>query len=274
MAFVARTPSYVFMPSRSFGKRTNQQIKNRTLPSTVERVWDNVPYHSFEYIKYIFEVDPNYFDHYPENIRDILKQIWHPNIIMKQKKFVRKYLRAIFNIKAAGLNPLSENELIIHIRSGDLFNDSYTTVDHKEAKKGYTVPPLSYYKKVIESNNYEKIHIVAQDKGNPCIEELLKTYPNVSLSSHGLEADIELILAAKHICASVGSFVSMLQDLTDNTTRIYYPSFAESGFISDTSWNIKIDIDKPGDRYQSKFIGGWLNTKEQRNIILNWEIPS
>ncbi len=231
------------------------------------------PYHSFEHIRRNVGPGNNYFAYCPEEYRDIMKEVWTSDNIVIHRELVRKYMRDIFCINAAELNPLSENELIIHIRSGDLFDDSDTTVDHKESIKGYIVPPLSYYKKVIESNNYDKIYIVAQDKGNPCVEELLKTYPNVSLSSHGLEADIELILAAKHICASVGSFVSMLQDLTDNTTRIYYPSFAECSFISDTSANIRIDIDKPGDRYGSKFIGGWLNTKEQRDIILNWELP-
>ena len=54
-----------------------------------------------------------------------------------------------------------ENDVVIHIRSGDIFNKCPHPV--------YIMPPLSYYVNILNEKNFNKIYLVAADKLNPFI---------------------------------------------------------------------------------------------------------
>jgi hypothetical protein len=67
---------------------------------------------------------------------------------------------------------LTETDLVIHIRSGDIFLPQFYDFD-------YTQPPLTYYTNIIENNKYDNIYLVAEDYRNPVINQLLEKYPNI-----------------------------------------------------------------------------------------------
>lgn len=60
-------------------------------------------------------------------------------------------LKNIFTIKSDSKNKFEENDLIIHIRSGDIFSSS--------PAPGYICPPLVYYTDILNKNNFKKIYI-------------------------------------------------------------------------------------------------------------------
>lgn len=90
---------------------------------------------------------------------EIFKQNIEERNILLQKAFL------INNI-----NKLSDNDIVIHIRSGDIFSHN--------PPPDYIPPPLSFYTKQINKYKYEKIHIICEDTNNPVVNELLKLYKN------------------------------------------------------------------------------------------------
>lgn len=130
---------------------------------------------------------------------------------------VREILMNLFVIDYKTLEPLGQDELVIHIRSGDI-------VSH-EIHPEYIIPPLSYYTKYIESSQYKKIYIMAEDMHNTCIEVLKNKYNHINFELRCLTEDISLVLRARNIMMTIGSFVPALLWVTNNTKNIIYPSY-------------------------------------------------
>ena len=167
------------------------------------------------------------------------------NDIFKQNIEERnKILQKAFLIN--NINKLPENDVVIHIRSGDIFSSK----PHPE----YVPPPLSYYTKEIDKYKYEKIHIICEDTINPVVNELLKLYKNAVYEKNTLEKDIRIILGATNILYSVGSFITSLMLLSNNNK-----------YLHDSAYN----NGKLKDYY--KIMKPWKNTIEQRNYILTYD---
>lgn len=169
-----------------------------------------------------------------------------PNDIFKQNIEERnKILQKAFLIN--NINKLPENDLVIHIRSGDIFNSN--------PHPNYVPPPLSYYTKEIDKYKYEKIHIICEDTINPVVNELLKLYKNVVWEKNNLEKDIIIILGATNIILSVGTFIPSLMKLSNNIKYIHN--------------SFKTNINK--NQEYNKIMRPWKNTIEQRNYILTYD---
>ena len=167
------------------------------------------------------------------------------NAIFKQNiEEKNKILQKAFLIN--NINKLPENDLVIHIRSGDIFSSN----PHPD----YIPPPLSYYTKEIDKRKYKKIHIICEDTKNPVVNELRKLYKNAVYEKNTLEKDIRIILGATNILYSVGSFITSLMFLSNNNK-----------YLHDYVYN----NGKLKEYY--KFMKPWKNTIEQRNYILTYD---
>lgn len=89
-----------------------------------------------------------------------------------------------------------EDSLIIHIRSGDIFNIPINS---------YYQNPINYYEKLIQE--YENVIVVtSEEKNNPVIESLLKN-KKVKLQSSSLKNDFNFLYNAVNLATSgVGTF--------------------------------------------------------------------
>uniref|UniRef100_A0A6C0BTS0 Glycosyltransferase n=1 Tax=viral metagenome TaxID=1070528 RepID=A0A6C0BTS0_9ZZZZ len=153
-------------------------------------------------------------------------------------------LKEAFKIK--NVNIIDENNLVIHIRGGDIFS-------HKP-HWAYVPPPLSYYVKQIEKRKYEKIIIVSEDTKNPVINKLQEMYKNVIYNKNNLDVDINIILGATNLVFSVGTFVPALMKMSDNIKYLHGSEF---------------DIEELEEYY--KKMKPWNNTEEQRKYIMNYK---
>ena len=153
---------------------------------------------------------------------------------------------------------LNENDLLIHIRSGDIFINN--------PHSGYIMPPLSYYVKIIEETQFNNIYMISEDRKNPCINELLKLYPQIIFKIQSLNDDIKLILSAHNIMTSFGTFVHALLSVSFNIKNIYKVSYDYNNTLL-TNINI-YDIDF--NEYHN-LMKPWRNTTEQRNLMLNYQ---
>ena len=166
------------------------------------------------------------------------KDIFKQNIEERNKILQKAFL-------ISTINKLPENDIVIHIRSGDIFSSN--------PHPNYVPPPLSYYTKEIDKYKYEKIHIICEDTINPVVNELRKLYKNAVYERNTLEKDIRIILGATNIIYSVGTFIPSLMLLSNNNKYLYGKVFENEEL-----------------KEYYKIMKPWKNTIEQRNYILTY----
>ncbi len=165
--------------------------------------------------------------------------------------------------------PLGEQDLVIHIRSGDVFQ--------KNPHSGYGQPPLSFYKKIVELPIWHSISLVFEDKSNPIIDPLIdfakQRCSRVEEVSGDIRSDIEYLLRAKTLVVGGGTFLPAIAAMSRNLTTVY--SFL-GNFVTWGNPNISCTIvgDKQ-DVYSSEILSNnWQNTESQRKLMLEYPMDT
>ena len=91
------------------------------------------------------------------------------------------------------------NDLYIYIRSGDIFNNP---------NKFYSQPPLCFYVKIINNNKFNNIYIIAEDKNNRIIDELINKFPKIKYNKNILKIDIAYLIYAYNLVGGVSTFIN------------------------------------------------------------------
>lgn len=180
------------------------------------------------------------------------------SLTTKNIEFTRNILQEIFTIN--NVPTLHENTVVIHIRGGDIFS--------LWPHNAYIMPPLSYYKNIITSNNFKKFIMISEDKNNPCVNKLLELYPSIEFKIQTLEEDIKLLLGSQNVIESFGSFSPALLTLSKNIKNIYRPSYSHDTLLSKLPHKYNI-FETNLDDYKQK-MSPWKNTAEQRNIMMTY----
>jgi len=169
------------------------------------------------------------------------------------EKITLDSLKKIFKVKSN--LEFNENDLLIHVRSGDIFSSN--------PHPGFVPPNFSFYKNIITSRNWNNIYLLAEDTRNPIINKLIREF-NVTFKLQSLEDDINMILKSKNICFGVGTFIPSLLLFNNVIENIYYPTYCHRTIINYIECNkFTIDI----KNYIKK--GEWRNTPEQQYLINN-----
>lgn len=160
----------------------------------------------------------------------------------RRSEILRQWVRPHFVVEPSPV--IDDDTLVIHIRSGDIFNPG--------AHSFYVQPPFAFYKKVVEDFAFKKLHILTEsDMRNPCIHLLQTEYPNVKIQASSLAQDVSVILQAKHfLCNSHGTFGHMLALVSDKLEHLYIPyycdpysaKFQDNGFLSATQTHTFFDL--------------------------------
>jgi len=154
---------------------------------------------------------------------------------------------------------ITDNDLIIHIRSGDVYNSN--------PHSGWIQPPLSFYENIIKEKKWRKIILICEDDKSPVIKPLLNKYNNIIFRIQPLQQDIIYIIQSKNICFGMGSFIPALLLLNSNLNTIYYPKYCYRYIIDLISYKEKKEYELLN--YIKK--GEWKNTNEQIDIMLNYK---
>ena len=141
----------------------------------------------------------------------------------------------------------NNKDLYINIRSGDIFLNAIN--------KNYAQPPLCFYKKIINENNFENIYIVSNGHENPVIDELLKLYPEIKVFHGKIVEDI-----------SLSTFTIMLIWINKNLRNLYIYEIINYGLINVNYTILKM---KPSLKYIQIMQRKWNNTKEQLDLMIN-----
>ncbi len=165
-------------------------------------------------------------------------------------------------VAAAPVHGLATDDLVIHIRAGDIFGPRPHPL--------YVQPPLAFYRAIVGSGGrWASVRIVAEDDKNPCVGALLALYPQIAWEKQALEKDVDLILSARTLVSSFGTFVAELVKFNPVVDVVYDVSYAAETYFHDRPIERKtLDLGE----YRAK-MGDWENTREQRNLMLGWEFP-
>jgi len=135
----------------------------------------------------------------------------------------------------------ANDELVIHIRSGDIFLPQYF-------QPQYIQPPITYYEKIIQSESFKNIFLVAEDNRNPVIDKLLCAYPGIkpivgkqnnntvlNFNSEFIH-DLNILLSARTLVIGNGSLGFVVALLSDSLQHLYHvpPPPYES------QWNVNL----------------------------------
>ena len=112
-----------------------------------------------------------------------------------------------------------KNELVIHIRSGDIF-------DSKLIHPKYGQPPLSFYILAINHFKPKSIILIFEDKKNPTINSLVSHIKEIKCKlkiqkTSSLKDDISYLFNAKNIVCGNGTFVPGILLGSSNIESIY-----------------------------------------------------
>jgi len=191
------------------------------------------------------------------------------NIFHKNNDIVLKTLIEVIEFPETPII-YGNNDLHIHIRSGDIFQH-WTT---GPIGLDYTPPPLEFYKQCINSRQWNNIYIICQDKKNPCLDFLLKEFPKIKWNKQNILKDIQLIMGAKNIVFGQGSFIPALLLFHSNLISAYkinckMPVGINKDYFK-TYLNNKI---KTYTYYCNDYfneIGHFYNSKEQRKYMITY----
>jgi len=174
---------------------------------------------------------------------------------------VKEILSNLFSMKNI-VQDLGENDIVIHLRSGDIFRK-------RNGAPAYIIPPLSFFISLLEKlPNKEKIIVLAEDDRNPILGELQKRYPKLEWKKQSLEEDIEILLGAKNVIESFGTFTPSLLLLSKNIKNIYRSSY-QANLKKEFFPNVNIEI-VDLEEYRN-LMYPWKNTKEQIKKMLEYK---
>ena len=163
---------------------------------------------------------------------------------------------------------IEPNDLYIHIRSGDVFNPKY--------EGNYAQPPLCFYQNIINNFEFKNIYIIAENKNNPVIDEILKEFPKVIYQQNSFSLDIAYLSNAYNLVASVSSFLLVVVKFNDNLIKYFeYDIYVNSEKILHLHHDfyyfpIKFTIYKmkPSIEYKNEMFR-FSNKKEQYKLMID-----
>ena len=155
---------------------------------------------------------------------------------------------------------IPKKTLVIHIRSGDVFEKDWHSM--------YVQNPLSYFEKLI--NQFEKVIVVSSDDKNPVID-VLKKNENIIFKSSNFINDLKILLNAEYLASSgVGTFVISAVFLSNKIKEFYCSQYYLTEHLNPEMINEikvkKLEVDDYID------IGKFKKNDENLNKILSKNI--
>lgn len=163
---------------------------------------------------------------------------------------------------------INDDDLYIHIRSGDIFNTCPVSP--------YAQPPLCFYDNIIQNFKFKRIIIISSNKDNPNIPKLMKRFPNIIFQKNSLSTDISALISSPNIVSSISSFLISIIQLNYNLKFLWeYSIYNIKQKIRHYHYdlykypknNYTIYRMEPSLLYKNKMYI-WKNSKIQRKLII------
>ena len=191
---------------------------------------------------------------HPNNTFNCYQQVlWYP---IRTLPRVPYEIDPKFNKQYKPFN-FSNDSLVIHIRSGDIFYRRYKN-------SHYGQPPCQYYREVISMRNWSDITILSEDNRNPCVD-ILSTEIGIPFKKNEFHHDFSILLNAPNIVFSYGSF-SYAVILFSKKLKSIFTFNQPSSRIPDHLNCV------PSELYENKVLKKWSANKSQLRLMVDPKI--
>ena len=177
------------------------------------------------------------------------------------QKICRKYILPRLDIPKISI---PKETLVIHIRSGDVFEDGMSFYN-------FIPNPYIYYLKLIDF--YDSVLVITEkDKRNPVVNKL-KKISKVNIQAESIKEDFGALLGAKNLATSgVGTFPIAASLCSENLENLYCSENFEKIAV-----NYKMISDPGINVYECKLNnyikkGSWRSNSEQKKLILEAKV--
>ena len=158
-----------------------------------------------------------------------------------------------------------DDTIVIHIRSGDIFDKGVANPDQ------YVPAPYDYYMQLLDQ--FETAIVVTEpDQHNPIVRELGWS-PKVTLQSKSVAEDFGTLLSAKNIASSgVGTFAVAAALCSRKIEKFFCTNLHITEHLN---WKMLLGGDIEVNMLDlSDYIkpGEWENTDEQRQFLFSYKI--
>jgi hypothetical protein len=185
------------------------------------------------------------------------------------RAIIQEIIRPLFNGLPATFLPKPDDQLLIHIRSGDIFS---TWVDPH-----YPQPPFAFYRMVIDrllgEGRIRSIKLVFENRLNPVIAEV-EAYAKglglpVETQSESLVADVAALVNGRYLVFGLGTFGPAICHLSERVEQVFY--FASNwpqAFQGIETIRKLVEVRDIEGRYMK--VGEWQNTDAQRRMMIDY----
>lgn len=182
-------------------------------------------------------------------------------------------LVALHGVDMNNLTGLSDDELVIHLRSGDIFSAQ------GRVNPNYGQPPLSFYQEVIRIRRWRKVWTIFENGLNPVISPLISWLAqqrmSFEISSSNWQTDISWCLRASHLVGGRGTFLDPVLWGSTHLDKFYTfenPLAAER-LKSRPHIALLNYVDSAGD-YKDYVLTRWTNSSPQRELMVRYPAES
>lgn len=190
-----------------------------------------------------------YFDEYEKDDNNIISDFFNDqfyNMLSNDQKedilntYIKPYIDYDISDIYDSININFDCDLIIHIRSGDIFDktDDFNKNIDSDTFRWFMQPPYSFYENIINENNYKNIFILSETDNNPIIQKLMNNYKNIYFNKNDINTDFKILLNCKNLVSSTSDFVLSAVYLS-NVKNIIYSSRDYYFYYIQHKFNIK-----------------------------------
>ena len=233
-------------------KNYNWYIKNYIINKKYKMIIKTLDGNLINRHEIIIDRTTNLYFYYKYVMPEIRKNILKKEIINNLPKILTNY-----------------NDLYIYIRSGDIF-----IVAHSH----YRQPPFCFYKKVLDNNIFRNIYLIAENKNNPVINEILKNFPNVIYNINTLKNDLSYLINAYNIVGGgTSTFLYNVIELNNKSPFLWIFEFKNDSYNKYLKFKVinfyniiklKIFLMYASNDYE-KIMKFWNNTQIQKDLMIN-----
>jgi hypothetical protein len=159
-------------------------------------------------------------------------------------------------------------DLVMHFRGGD-------ALDKEDIKPGYWQPPLAYYLAAFEHDRPRRVWLVSEDRRNPTIagiEEALRSRGiEVIVQSGTLLDDLRVLLSARRLVASVGTFVPAVALLSPKLETFYQFSRQPHPVLALQGVRVVCAYDAKGE-FMATVAARWRASSEDLAMMMSYPI--